>query len=358
MISIIMAAHINSSIKQEWINEAIQSVRKQTFPNWELIIVDDASPFSINLAEPDERIKIVRTVNRSGPSLCRNDAVALSHYNCLLPLDADDKLADPEVLSLMFLVWEQNQNKIVYGDLEQLIEIDGQWREGKTFNLPEYTFDRVMELGGIIPVTAMHSKACHLAAGGWKSKLNNGLEDVEYWIAAGKAGFCGHRVRGVVLQYRKHLNSRSYLLRENRQEGDMRNLIKELHKDIYEGRYPMGCCGGGRPYTPPTNKETVVQPSVLVDVANNEKVWVEYTGKKDGSFGVVGRATGINYKIDSPGHKFEVHVKDLGIFQKQRGPAGQNVFVVGASSPLVEKKQNEPAFKAPSPELAKIVELV
>lgn len=357
MISILMPAHINSTPKQEWINETIQSVRSQTFKEWEIIIVDDASPFSINL-ESYDKIKIVRTVNRSGPALCRNDAAALAQYDCLLPLDADDKLANSQVLESLYIHWKQSPNEIIYGDLQQLIEIDGIWREGKTFDLPEYTFDKVLDLGGIIPVTAMHSKECHLKAGGWKGQLSKGLEDVEYWIAAGKAGFCGHRIAGVVLQYRKHLDSRSYLLRENRQEGDMRNLIKELHKDVYEGRFPMGCCGGGKPYTPPTNgqSEQAVQPSFLASVANNEKVWVEYTGAKEGSFGAVGRSTGINYTINGPGHKFEVHVKDLPIFQRQRGVGGNPVFIVGTVAPEIKTTTEQP-FKAQEPELVQVLEL-
>jgi hypothetical protein len=352
-----MAAYVNSSAKQEWINEAVQSVQNQTFTDWELIIVDDASPFSINLDVYDERIRMVRTVNRSGPSLCRNDASALAKFDCLLPLDADDLLADNDTLRNLFVVWKQRQNEIIYGDLQQLIEIDGIWREGKSFDLPEYTFEKAMLLEGIIPVTAMHSKACHLAAGGWKGQLSNGLEDVEYWISAGKAGFCGHRVPGIVLKYRKHLDSRSYLLRENRQEGVMRNLIKELHQDIYSGRYPMGCCGGGKPYTPPTNgqSERVVPPSMLGNISVSEKVWVEYAGAKQGSFGAVGQSTGINYTINGPGHKFEVHVKDLPIFQRQRGVNGKPAFIVGTNAPVIIK--NEPAFKAQEPELAQILEL-
>lgn len=353
-----MPARIDSTQKQEWINEAVVSIQSQTFTEWELIIVDDASPYSINLEMPDERIKIVRTVNQAGPSLCRNDAAALAKFDCLLPIDADDKLYSPDVLTSLFMTWQQDQSKIVYGDLQQLIEMDGVWREGKSFDLPEYTFEKVLDLGGIIPVTAMHSKECHIKAGGWKSQLVNGLEDVEYWIAAGKAGFCGLRVPGIILQYRKHLDSRSYKLRENRQEGDARTLIKSIHKDVYEGRYPMGCCGGGRPYTPPTNgNEQVVGPTMLMSVPETEKVWVEYTGRKEGGFGVVGRMTNINYTIQGPGHKFEVHVRDLAIFQRQRGPGGQNVFVVGAPKPQKTEISLNPPYIAPEPELAQLFQL-
>ena len=121
----------------------------------------------------------------------------------------------------------------------------------------------------------------------------------------------------------------------------------------------MGCCGGGRPYTPPTNGqvEQVVAPTMLMSVPEAEKVWVEYTGKKEGGFGVVGKMTNINYNIQGPGHKFEVHVKDLSIFQRQRGPAGQNVFVVGTPKPQKIEANSNPPFIAPQPELAQVFQL-
>lgn len=358
MISIIMPALIDSAEKQEWLNEAIQSIQSQTFKDWELVIVDDSSPYSLPVDRSDSRIRIVKTVNRSGPSLCRNDAVALARYDCLFPLDSDDKLADPEILGHLFLVWEQNQKKIIYGDIQQLLYKDEVWRPGKVFDLPEYTFERVMDLNGIIPVSAMHSRECHMAAGGWKSKLGLGLEDVEYWIAAGKAGYCGYKIPGVVIQYRKHFSSRSYQLRENRNEGEMRNLIREMHADIYEGRFPMGCCGGGQAYVPPqNNNKQEAQITTLDQVPSSSKVLVEYVGQRNGEFGIVGKTTNINYPINGKGHKFEVHVDDLAIFQRQRGPGGQNVFVIGATSPTIQKVSKEPSFIAQTPELTQILQL-
>ena len=142
----------------------------------------------------------------------------------------------------------------------------------------------------------------------------------------------------------------------------MRQKILKLHGDVYEGRFPMGCCGGGRAYTPPKNgklkSSEVVTISALNKYPSDQKVWVEYTGKKEG-FGVVGKFTGIAYKIDGFGHKFEVHTMDLGPFQKQRSPSGGNSFNVGVNSPLInlEKKLTEPNFKTNMPELAQIIQL-
>lgn len=376
MISIITPAHIDSIEKLEWLNEMIKSVQAQSLTEWELILVDDASPITVTLQEPDNRIRYFRTTYRSGPSLTRNTAVALSRYDALLPVDADDILATPDTLKIMYNAWEKDKTKIVYGDIQRLELWDGVWRKGRVFELPEYTFAKIMDLGGIIPVTAMHSIDCHVKAGGWKANLEAGLEDVEYWISAGKAGFCGERIVNpgmggnktgeVILLYRKHENSRStQLMQVNRRKGEMQNLIREMHSDVYEGKFPMGCCGGGAAYIPPSTftQQTEALPSRLDQYSTEQKVWVEYTGLRTGSFGVVGPFTNIAYNVDGLGHKLEVHINDLSIFRRRRGPNGGEDFAIGVPPPngfsQQPKQQNgtTPPFQAGQPAMAEILRL-
>ena len=64
IISLIMAAY-NA---EKYIEAAIESILKQTYRNWELIIVDDGSvdrtPIIVDeYAKLDERIKVVHTKN-------------------------------------------------------------------------------------------------------------------------------------------------------------------------------------------------------------------------------------------------------------------------------------------------------
>jgi len=215
----------------------------------------------------------------------------------------------------------------------------------------------VLDPAGTIPVTAMHSKECHYAAGGWKGELDSGLEDVEYWIAAGKAGFCGKHIPEIVLLYRKHEESRSATLRRSKQESRMRNRIREMHSDVYRGEYPMGCCGSGAAYVPPPSNASVSMPLTLDMFPSSEKVWVEYVGQAQG-FGIVGQFTNHSYAIDQPGHKLEVHVNDLNKFRH----AGRGAhFRVGVPPPNGFTPPPPPsgpqAFVASEPELAQILQL-
>lgn len=366
-ITVITPAHIDTYDKLTWLKETIQSVQAQQFRDWELLIMDDASPVPLESLKTetygDSRIRWFKMVENSGPSLCRNTAVALAESDAILPLDADDLLADERVLGNLYEAWKQNPKQVIYGDLQRL---EGS-QKGKSFNLPEYTFQKSLDLNGIMPVTAMHSVECHIKAGGWKQELQAGLEDVEYWIAAGKAGFCGRRIQGITLLYRRHDTSRFHQLRQvNRRENEMRNKIIGMHKDVYEGRYPMGCCGGGSSYVPPQNQQNQQQQmsisTPLTDFTDRDKTWIQYLGKREGGFSVVGDHTGIHYNIQGPGHKFEVHIHDAPKFRR----SGRGLdFAIGTAPPVNTKPvlveipaSNGPApFQAPAPVQARIIQL-
>lgn len=76
------------------IEKTIQSVSKQRFQEWEMVIVDDGStdPIAEVIApciQQDERIKFYRQQN-AGASAARNTGIKHSTYEWLLFLDADD----------------------------------------------------------------------------------------------------------------------------------------------------------------------------------------------------------------------------------------------------------------------------
>lgn len=97
LVSIIMPA-FNA---EEYINEAIESVLKQTYENWELIIVNDCSTdktLSIvkRYAMLDRRILYFTLEKNSGAASARNKAIELAQGRYLAFLDSDD-------------LWEKNK---------------------------------------------------------------------------------------------------------------------------------------------------------------------------------------------------------------------------------------------------------
>jgi glycosyltransferase involved in cell wall biosynthesis len=88
-VSIIMPAYNRAFI----ISESIQSVRNQTYPNWELIIVDDGSDDNTEelvLSVPDSRIRFHKAGRIGLGGKIKNTGIQLAKGPLIAFLDSDD----------------------------------------------------------------------------------------------------------------------------------------------------------------------------------------------------------------------------------------------------------------------------
>ena len=91
VVTVIMPSH-NS---ERFIEESIDSVINQTFEEWELIVIDDASTDgTLELLEEhrrkDERIRIVPQEKNQGPAHARNVGLSQARGDFVAFLDSDD----------------------------------------------------------------------------------------------------------------------------------------------------------------------------------------------------------------------------------------------------------------------------
>ena len=80
---------------ENFVEEAILSVIKQSYTNWELLIIDDGSKDkSIEIVEKylgrDNRIKLIKNTINKGASLTRNIGIEKSCGRYIAFLDSDD----------------------------------------------------------------------------------------------------------------------------------------------------------------------------------------------------------------------------------------------------------------------------
>lgn len=80
---------------EKFIELTIQSVQSQTYKNWEMILVDDASTDETvkiisEFAKADNRIKLFQLPNNSGNGFARNVALSKATGKYIAYLDADD----------------------------------------------------------------------------------------------------------------------------------------------------------------------------------------------------------------------------------------------------------------------------
>ena len=93
-VSVIMAVY-NAS---RFLREAVGSILCQTFRDFELIAVDDASSdSSLDILQgfADERIRIIRHDRNHGAAISRNDALRAACGEYVAIMDADDVSYEP-----------------------------------------------------------------------------------------------------------------------------------------------------------------------------------------------------------------------------------------------------------------------
>lgn len=291
-LSIITPVKARHTAHVRWLNEAVESVQGQTRHDWEMVIVDDHSKVTLPSYE-DTRIKMYSLAgNDRGVSVARNEAARLATSDLLLPLDADDKLADIAVESFLG-AW--TGSGIVYSDVV-MFGTDF----ARAYLSPDYDFDTLLRATFML-VGCLHKKEDWERVGGWRADMQGGLEDWEYWIALGELGVCGTRVPEPLYWYRRQPGGRLAALKKDPEKWHRAyNAMRELHIDTYNGRRPVGCCGGSAKRIPGViNKSRQLQ--AVEPVVTGTRELLIYTGNRQGGFGIRGQATGVRYTVPGRG---------------------------------------------------------
>jgi teichuronic acid biosynthesis glycosyltransferase TuaG len=121
-----------------FIEQTIASVRAQSFQNWEMLVVDDASPdgtadLVARLAEADPRVRLYRKPVQSGASASRNLAIDAARGRWLAFLDSDDMWL-PDKLERQLAFAERSGGAFLYGGFRRISE-DGN-RVGRFVRVP------------------------------------------------------------------------------------------------------------------------------------------------------------------------------------------------------------------------------
>lgn len=109
-----------------FIAQTIESVRAQTYTNWEMLIVDDCSTddsyqIALEYAQKDPRIKVFQNEKNSGAAISRNKAIELSQGEYLAFLDSDD-LWLPEKLEKQLQFMQENDCDFSFTEYEHIDE--------------------------------------------------------------------------------------------------------------------------------------------------------------------------------------------------------------------------------------------
>jgi glycosyltransferase involved in cell wall biosynthesis len=120
---------------------AIDSVRRQIYPHWELCLADDAStdpavrPFLEKIAASDARIKLKFRERNGHISACSNSALEIATGEWCALLDQDDAFAENALALVAFEIDRHPNAGLIYSDEDK---IDGKGVRSNPFFKPDW----------------------------------------------------------------------------------------------------------------------------------------------------------------------------------------------------------------------------
>jgi GT2 family glycosyltransferase len=161
---------------------AIDSVRAQSYENWELILVDDASRDAAlrqaiaTLARDEPRIRAFANPQNTGISAATNRALAEARGELTVLFDHDDVL-DPHALEVMLRARTATGARLLYSD-EDKINHAGRFAEP---NLkPDFNYRFLLELNYICHLVMVETSLAR-AAGGLNPRFD-GAQDHDFLL--------------------------------------------------------------------------------------------------------------------------------------------------------------------------------
>lgn len=179
-VSIIIPTY-NRSTK---LKASIESILRQSYTDFELLIVDDASTDDTREmveAIPDERVCYIGQEVNGGASAARNEGVRQAHCPLIAFQDSDD-IWRAEKLEKQMAYWQQHPKYSMvycsykkYIDNQEIIVPNADWRgelEGRIFSW-------LAQRNSIGTPTMLMKRECFLEAGGFDTTLR-ALEDWDF----------------------------------------------------------------------------------------------------------------------------------------------------------------------------------
>ena len=203
LVSVIIPCYNQS----HFLVEAVTSAINQTYKNWEIIIVNDGSLDTTStlakkliVANSQYQIRLVEQTNQ-GLSSARNAGIAAANGEYIMPLDADDILAENALTDLLKICLKSNVPCVAFGSYQMF---GTENRIVPSYEL--YSPENIKQSNMIHPSSLYHKSIWDLVSG-YKVGMKEGYEDWEFWVNCHKHNIPFLGTREVVVNYRRSQGS-------------------------------------------------------------------------------------------------------------------------------------------------------
>lgn len=205
LISIIMAAY-NA---ERTIEQAVNSALNQTYPHFELLVVNDCSTDRTaelvkSIAAKDSRVRLISNVKNSGVSYTRKHGLEEARGSWIAILDSDDAWA-PEKLEKQINLQRRNKADLLFTG-SAFMDLEGQPIDWYLHAPAEVTYRQLLKQNVLSNSSALVRKelyAKHYAVG------DDMHEDFAIWLSILKEGKKAYGVDEPLLIYRIAKSSKS-----------------------------------------------------------------------------------------------------------------------------------------------------
>ena len=215
----------------QFAEEAILSALHQTYPNIEIVCINDGSTDNSaeviqKLAQKYKQIVFFDEKENRGVIASRNIAINAAAGEYILPLDADDTI-EPEYIEEAVKVLDNNPDIGIVYSKARLFGI-----KNKEWKLPDYSKSHIL-YSNCIFVSALFRKKDFIALGGYKEYMKDGYEDWDLWLSFVENGFNVHRINKILFNYRKYKGAnRSAQINKPKMINIYKNILKN-HIKLY-----------------------------------------------------------------------------------------------------------------------------
>ena len=219
--------------QENFVEECLESIRKQSYKNIECIIVNDGSTDQscnriIQFCSKDSRFSYIDKKNE-GVSVARNTGILHSSGKYILPVDADDIIAEDYVKECVTVLESHPDYKVVYCRAKKFGEVNFEWI------LPPYSLETEL-CRNCIFCSAMFRKDDFEKSSGYNPNMKEGFEDWDFWISFLGNGEKVYKIDKILFYYRiKKVSRNNSFNLETRKR--LRRQMWENNKEVFSRNY-------------------------------------------------------------------------------------------------------------------------
>ena len=210
-----------------FLDTLMDALARQTFRDFEIVIVDDGSTDIDTLRKLSElkgRARVVHQKN-GGLSAARNSGIRFAHADLVLPLDCDDTIEPPFLAEAVALMRAAPADVAAVFCHMRLA--------GAAKGLLERHFNRFdLLFTNTLPSGLLLRKSCWAAVGGYDESMRDGYEDWEFHLRLMRAGYRAIELPKPYYVY-SLVDEGMLLNRASRLHGRLWRVIRRKHADLY-----------------------------------------------------------------------------------------------------------------------------